>query len=242
MRTSLRSFRSSINPVSVGPGQFRGRHSAELENHEHETAFWLLHLRLQFTTTGRMLTSSSSGVTVMTNQYSRLIFTQRNNTSTPPNKITMVWKALKEKSGITKHSSTGSHSSTFSVNMGKLPKKSCLRTAEDSLDSDWSNGGSSVSSQRSETVKCESSFISVPANSTISTRMSTHATESLDANVSKVSRVIEAPTMETTTRSTGSNTTYSEKCKSVRFSVVEIRDYAREVADNPSCSSGPPIG
>lgn len=179
----------------------------------------------------------------MTNQFTEGFST---STETPPNlanKITMVWKARKEKIRTLKQSSAGSHSSSVSVTMGKLPRKSCLRTHEDSLDSDWSNGGSSVSSQRSETAKCESSFLSAPGSSTISTRISSHATESLDAQVSKVSRGIEAPAVtETTIQSTGSNSTYSQKSKSVRFSVVEIRDYAREVADNPSCSSGPPIG
>ena len=29
---------------------------------------------------------------------------------------------------------------------------------------------------------------------------------------------------------------------SVRFSEIQIRDYERVVGDNPSCSSGPPIG
>jgi Mg-chelatase subunit ChlD len=30
--------------------------------------------------------------------------------------------------------------------------------------------------------------------------------------------------------------------KSVRFNEIHIRDYERTVGDNPSCSSGPPIG
>ena len=30
--------------------------------------------------------------------------------------------------------------------------------------------------------------------------------------------------------------------KSVRFKEIHIRDYERVVGDNPSCSSGPPIG
>eukprot|EP00934_Nitzschia_sp_Nitz4_P009197 Nitzschia sp. Nitz4//scaffold75_size92586//53602//55203//NITZ4_004858-RA/size92586-augustus-gene-0.81-mRNA-1//1//CDS//3329557714//9187//frame0 len=30
--------------------------------------------------------------------------------------------------------------------------------------------------------------------------------------------------------------------KSVSFSIVEIRDYERTISDNPSCSSGPPVG
>ena len=154
----------------------------------------------------------------------------------------MVWKGRKEKTTTLKQSTTGSHSSSVTATMGKLPRKSCLRSQEFSLDSDWSNGGSSVSSQRSETIRCESSLNSAPATSTISTRISSPPSESLDAHDSKVSRIAELPATETTTRSTGSNSTSSQKSKNVRFSVVEIRDYAREVADNPSCSSGPPIG
>jgi hypothetical protein len=30
--------------------------------------------------------------------------------------------------------------------------------------------------------------------------------------------------------------------KGVRFNEIHIRDYERIVGDNPSCSSGPPIG
>ena len=30
--------------------------------------------------------------------------------------------------------------------------------------------------------------------------------------------------------------------KAVKFSEVHIRDYERDIGDNPSCSSGPPIG
>jgi hypothetical protein len=35
--------------------------------------------------------------------------------------------------------------------------------------------------------------------------------------------------------------TRHSKSRSVIFTAIEIREYARTVGDNPSCSSGPPI-
>ena len=45
-----------------------------------------------------------------------------------------------------------------------------------------------------------------------------------------------------TSRSKDSSGKKSSNRKAVRFHDIQIRDYERIVGDNPSCSSGPPIG
>lgn len=175
----------------------------------------------------------------------------------------MVWKIKNKKNS--KDNTKAMHSSLRSSGSGstgtmisKSPGKSCLRKLGDSLDSDWSNSGSSVaSSQRSDTFKCDQSSQGTPGSTPRSnnsngscensSRTSSQASDSLDARISAAARAhnvsfpASAP-LSAGVRSTGSSGSGSQKNRAVRFSVVEIRDYEREIADNPSCSCGPPIG
>lgn len=153
----------------------------------------------------------------------------------------------------------------------KLPKRSCLRGGSHSLDSDWSSNGSSTSSHRSDTYRCDHSSsynsFSAPSKSCGSslepnqrpTSSSSQASQSLDAtrvssaagiNLQELSSSAcnissgggHTQRSQRSTHRSQSSVSSSQKSKNVSFSVVEIRDYEREVADNPSCSSGPPIG
>lgn len=170
--------------------------------------------------------------------------------------VTMMWKVRRNsKDTMSKLSSVGT---SPNPSIKKLPKKSSLKRAGDGLDSDWSSvGSSSTSSQRSETYKCDhSSFQSSSAPSKSSSHSSEPSTvspissQSLDARVSAASRAFESSCSagESVNRSQASanqstrSASSSQKSKGVKFSVVEIRDYEREIGDNPSCSNGPPIG
>ena len=174
----------------------------------------------------------------------------------------MVWKIRrKSKENMLKHhSSTGSSESQMVVrrtSSNKLPKRSCLK--RDSLDSDWSSAASSVtSSQRSDTYKCDHiSCVNsgeVPMRTSADSGSADHSSssqlaESLDSGFPAPGRVSESLgsvglsiSSRPASHMSATSSSPSLSSKAVRFSVVEIRDYDREMSDNPSCSSGPPIG
>ena len=179
----------------------------------------------------------------------------------------MVWKMKSS----TKHKKTPIESSWRSVDsrstgtlVSKTPKKGCLRMAENPSDSDWSKSGSSVSTHHSETFRHDQSSLNTTVSSQRSSSNSSssngsslarswvpyQASESLDARLCAKARGQPSSHASSERSSSlqglvGVPSTYSgdsQKNKSVRFSVVEIRDYEREIADNPSCSNGAPIG
>ena len=132
--------------------------------------------------------------------------------------------------------------------VGKNPNKSCLRRAS---DSEWSSLASSDSSHRSETYKCDQSSSRGSNSSEPIRQPMQQACGGFDAVVPVGGgRVVESScsTRDHTNKpqvaahELDSSASSSKKSKVVRFSVVEIRDYEREVGDNPSCSNGPPIG
>lgn len=152
----------------------------------------------------------------------------------------MAWKmklgrrGSKASSGLL-GSSPGSQGSNIPSTIKRPPTKGCLRKdgskSESSLES---SGVSAGSSTRSETEKlCDQS-----------SSFQTQAVESADSLVSQYDS-LDQPYNNCTIQAVQSQTsgsTVSSKSKRVKFSVVEIRDYEREVGDNPSCTDGCPIG
>jgi hypothetical protein len=152
----------------------------------------------------------------------------------------MVWKMKLRRgtqaSSVSLESSPGSQGS-MTPTKKRAPTKGCLRTSgsnsESSPASSEVSASSSRSSVRSETEKCcdqSSWYYSQPPESLGS---SVSQLESLDVHRNK--------RMTPSMQSLASGSTASSKSKRVQFSVVEIRDYEREVGDNPSCSDGCPI-
>jgi len=152
----------------------------------------------------------------------------------------MAWKmklgrrGSKTSSGIL-GTSPGSQGSIISTSMTRLPSKGCLRKVGSKSESSLESSGISAdSSSRSETEKlCDQS--------------SSFHTQALGSSGSLISQSdsFDKPRDKHTTQALQSQTsgsTVSSKSKRVQFSVVEIRDYEREIGDNPSCSDGCPIG
>ena len=152
----------------------------------------------------------------------------------------MAWKmklgrrGSKTSSGIL-GSSPGSQGSIISSTMKRLPSKGCLRKVGSKSESSLESSGASVaSSSRSETEKfCDQS--------------SSYQTQALESSDSLISQYdsLDKPCNKYTTHAVQSHTsgsTVSSKSKRVQFSVVEIRDYERDIGDNPSCTDGCPIG
>jgi hypothetical protein len=82
-----------------------------------------------------------------------------------------------------------------------------------------------------------------PENSTQSAddSHSSSGTNSIQQQGQQEQQNQEHPTSDSVELSTASDSTRPAE-KNVRFADIHIRDYERVVGDNPSCSSGPPVG
>jgi len=158
--------------------------------------------------------------------------------------FTMVWKKRHNKQSSGSIEPLPGNSQQSSTSKMKPPRKGSLRTTSttnNGFSSDMSSPSSSESSGRSsspsETEKC-------------CDQSSTHHSQQSGGSVNSLSSHIESlascdgnnhKKMSQAIQSVSSTTLSSSKMKRVQFSVVEIRDYERQIGDNPSCSDGCPI-
>lgn len=149
----------------------------------------------------------------------------------------MKLRSRNKEASPTLDSSPGSQGSITSTTR-RLPAKGCIRRSGSDSDYSGASCGASImsshSSVRSETEKSYDQSASLHSQAGGSGESWVPQQESLDEQRNRGT----AQAM----RSLASASTGSSKSKRVQFSVVEIRDYEREVGDNPSCSNGCPIG
>lgn len=159
--------------------------------------------------------------------------------------VGMVWKMKLRRankgSPASLGSSPGSHDSSISTTRC-LPSKSCLH-ASDSMSSNslagMESASGSHSSVRSETEKillCDQSSSHHSEATSQKGCLSYH--DSLDNRLKGQSTT---PVKLTAHSVASASSASSSSSKKVKFSVVEIRDYERQVGDNPSCTDGCPI-
>ena len=111
--------------------------------------------------------------------------------------------------------------------------KSCLRDSDQgsySSRSDLDDGSNTRDSSASKGSK---------SNQSMST--STFASDREPLSQSAASGDFSAQSKGQSSQASGRPSS-ALHTKSVRFSEVHVRDYERVVGDNPSCSSGPPMG
>ena len=154
----------------------------------------------------------------------------------------MVWKRIRGKR-------KGSHQQKETP-AGHIEEEGCYSSCSSrSTGSRDSNDMSAddVGSERSSTTPT-SSLASI-GSSHPSTRTSSSSSSLITPNRSSVADNESIRTMSTNRSSSSSLSSGPEgsklrknKKKSVKFHEIHIRDYERTISDNPSCSSGPPIG
>lgn len=129
--------------------------------------------------------------------------------------------------------------------------KSCLKKANDTALSDRQESASEDGSQRhsadASSTRDQSSTRSVATRSLASTNGSQSVESKGSASAGSIIRrraqsgeQVSCGTSESSADNSLSPQN-SERSKKVKFGRIVIREYARTVGDNPSCSSGAPI-
>lgn len=133
------------------------------------------------------------------------------------------------------------------VNKASCLKKSACETGESSSRLDSSDGRIECNGQ--DASPSLSSSLSTASRSTLSSaapsnrQPSRHEISAAVEASSKQSRGAQRGRVSSRSFPSCTSETYSVSgSKSVKFGTTEIREYNRAVSDNPSCSSGPPIG
>ena len=118
----------------------------------------------------------------------------------------------------------------------KTSKKSCLRQSAD---------GSSIasSSGSSRSIGSSSKFSSTSLDDDTSTMSGVSSSAKPLRNPADESvKSSSSLPLPAESRSSSDTSSHRPSSKAVRFNKIHIRDYERDIGDNPSCSSGPPVG
>lgn len=156
----------------------------------------------------------------------------------------MVWKSKKNRRG-------GSRSTlpTNGNTVGARQLRSCLRVGPDHEKVGRVPGGQDSSSTPDHSNKSGRSILSIISGSGSSRSKDSPSSDGhIHSNASGASGNDSAisprnSSCKSSQHSTVvSRTSPSAEDKSVRFGSISIREHERVVGDNPSCSTGPPLG
>jgi hypothetical protein len=103
------------------------------------------------------------------------------------------------------------------------------------------SGGSNRFSDRSVESKGSGNSSSVHSKRIAPVEQHSDSSRSWDRE-SRKSETAQSTQTTSTEHSTASRSLSEVKKKNVRFNVLYFRDYERMIGDNPSCTTGPPVG
>ncbi len=159
----------------------------------------------------------------------------------------MVWKQKKSRRG-------GCTDTINSNENGSGPRhlRSCLKVGPDEKTAlnynpmQSSIGQDSTSASRDVSIRSGRSILSIMSASVSSRSRDTHVSEeNARSNASGTSAGSTSSARNSTDKSPQHGSTLScasPESKAVTFGNILIREHERAVGDNPSCSTGPPIG
>ena len=155
----------------------------------------------------------------------------------------MVWKPMKIRRGGSRSAMPPNETGS-----GSRQLRSCLKVGPDSEEKSFVPPSSHVAQDSSSSTRDQSTKSS--GRSILSIISASGSSRSRDTNQSEEHpRTASGDSVASTANSIDKSSQHSPvvsrvpvETKAVRFGNILIREHERAVGDNPSCSTGPPIG